>query len=205
MIEHDRELYRSTEPIEWCDFWIEDTGNRYKPRILLIGDSISRDYRPHVIDIYQGRVLTDNIASSRALDNPDYRRELAHILEDGRLRYDVIHLNNGLHGWHLSGRAYGRYLEETVDYISSVSEARLILALSTPVYDGGRGYENERNKAVAARNQIVQSLAEKKGLAVDDLYSVVFGRDTIRMEDGVHYRSEGSRLLAGRVVESIGL
>ena len=33
---------REREPIEWLNYWIEDA-NKYKQRIILIGDSVTRD------------------------------------------------------------------------------------------------------------------------------------------------------------------
>ena len=38
----------SRESIEWCDIWIPHANENKLPRVLLIGDSISRDYYPEV-------------------------------------------------------------------------------------------------------------------------------------------------------------
>lgn len=191
-----------TEYIEWCDFWVEDTGNREKPRLLLIGDSISRAYRPEVAALFEGRVLVDNMASSRGLDNPDYKRELAHLLEDERLSYDVIHFNNGLHGLHLDAAGYRKGLKEAMAYIRGISRARLIAALSTPVYEEGRGYDNEKNRIVLERNTIMRECAEEYGAQINDLYSLSYGKPEIRMPDGLHYNEAGSRLQARQIVEA---
>lgn len=36
----------SRESIEWCDIWISHANETNLPRVLLIGDSITRDYYP---------------------------------------------------------------------------------------------------------------------------------------------------------------
>lgn len=38
---------REREPIEWLNYWIEDA-NKYKQRIILIGDSVTRDLRKKI-------------------------------------------------------------------------------------------------------------------------------------------------------------
>jgi hypothetical protein len=38
------------EAIEWCDIWIPDANDGKLPRVLLIGDSITRGYAPKVAD-----------------------------------------------------------------------------------------------------------------------------------------------------------
>ena len=48
-----------------------------------------------------------------------------------------------------------------------------------------------RNEKVDARNVTVRRVAEKYGLAIDDLYSVVMGKSDIRAADGYHYTEEG--------------
>jgi hypothetical protein len=36
------------ESIEWCDIWISHANETNLPRVLLIGDSIAREYYPEV-------------------------------------------------------------------------------------------------------------------------------------------------------------
>ena len=65
------------------------------PRILLLGDSIQRSYRPYVSRLLEGRaefVGPDDVAYA------DTRTTLA-LFEEiiAPLRPDVVHWNNGLH------------------------------------------------------------------------------------------------------------
>ncbi len=190
-----------TEYIEWCDFWIEDGNNKEKPRILLIGDSITRDYKGPVMERLQSQVTVNMMASSRGMDNEDYFAELGYILNAERFHYDAVHLNNGLHANHLKAEEYEDLLIKTVEFIRKDSKAAIIIALSTPVYRNEAGYENEDNRRVIERNQRAAEVAGRFGLQVNDLYTLSYGKEEIRLEDGLHYNSDGSKLQAKQVVE----
>ncbi len=189
------------EYFEWCDFWIEDENNKEKPRVLLIGDSIARDYKWPVVELLKPRVSMNMMASSRGMDNEDYFTELFYILNPQRFQYDVIHLNNGLHANHLTAEEYKELLMKTVEFIQKNSKAALILALSTPVYRNETAYENEDNRRVIARNQKMIEVAEQFKLPVNDLYTLSYGKEELRQSDGIHYKADGSKLQAKQVVE----
>src|ERR1700742_965094 len=88
------------EAIEWCDIWISHANETNLPRVLLIGDSITRDYYPEVEKRLAGKALVARLATSRFPADPMLAKEIALVL-DGT-RFDVIHFNNGMHGWHYS-------------------------------------------------------------------------------------------------------
>ncbi len=190
-----------TEYIEWCDFWIEDSGNKEKPRVLLIGDSVTRDYKGPVMELLQSRVNVNMMASSRGMDNEDYFTELGYILNAERFHYDVIHLNNGLHANHLKAEEYKELLAKTIEFIQKNSDAAIVIALSTPVYRKETGYENEENRRVIERNLSAAKVADHFRLPVNDLYTLSYGKEKIRLKDGLHYNSEGSKMQAKQVVE----
>jgi hypothetical protein len=43
------------ESIEWCDIWISHANETNLPRVLLIGDSITRAYYPEVEKRLEGK------------------------------------------------------------------------------------------------------------------------------------------------------
>jgi len=47
------------EAIEWCDIWISHANETNLPRVLLIGDSIARDYYPEVESVSPGKPSLD--------------------------------------------------------------------------------------------------------------------------------------------------
>ena len=191
------------EKYEWTNTWWDEPSNE-GTRVLLVGDSITNAYRSHVKDILGGEIYVDMLATSRALDNPALWEELRHMLV--LTRYDVIHFNNGLHGFHLSRQQYEEGYEAILrDITVENPNARVILALSTPVTrrdDCGALSESENN-TVIERNEVVVRLAERFCLPVDDLYTLVLGNAAIKSTDGYHFHIEGQKLQAAQVAECI--
>jgi len=52
------------EHIEWCDIWVPFANVERRPRVLLIGDSISRQYYPAVAQALEGVAAVARLATS---------------------------------------------------------------------------------------------------------------------------------------------
>ena len=52
------------EAIEWCDIWISHANETNLPRVLLIGDSIARDYYPEVEKRLAGTTSNHRLGST---------------------------------------------------------------------------------------------------------------------------------------------
>ena len=189
------------ETIVWSNLWWERSEIK-EGRLLVVGDSICCGYAPAVREKMKP-VPVDSLGTSFSLDNPGLIAQLALYLETMGLKYSVIHFNNGLHGFHLSAEQYKELYEKTVQYIlSHANGAKLILALSTPVTtDDPAKYDDLTNGKVLDRNKAVLEIAQKYGLEVDDLYTLVDGNVEIKAYDGYHFRKEGYDLLAEKVCE----
>lgn len=55
------------ENIEWCDIWIESGHEDTKPRVLLIGDSITRSYYQSAKKLISEQFACARIASSKCV------------------------------------------------------------------------------------------------------------------------------------------
>src|ERR1017187_9104997 len=69
------------ESIEWCDIWISHANETNLPRVLLIGDSITRAYYPEVEKHLEGKAYVARLATSRFLSDPVLAKEIALVLE----------------------------------------------------------------------------------------------------------------------------
>ena len=88
----------SREDIEWLDVWLPDTNDNNLPRVLLIGDSITRGYYPEVEKAFAGRAYVGRLTTSKSLGDPALLKEVALVLS--QQHYQVIHFNNGRReGW----------------------------------------------------------------------------------------------------------
>lgn len=195
-----------------------DSMDSRKPRVLIIGDSISMGYMPALRELAGDRwEIHHNPGNARyagyGLAN------LHHWLGDDR--WDVIHFNWGL--WDLCYRHpesttqgkrdkvngvltttpddYRRQLE-MIATILKRSRANLVWASTTPVPDGEAGRfagDEIRYNSIAAR------VMEKHGIPVNDLHGAIRPDfpDLARGPGDVHLNAEGSRRLALEVIEAI--
>jgi hypothetical protein len=98
----------SREDIEWLDVWLPHSNDHRLPRVLLIGDSITRGYYPDVEKALAGRAYVARLSTSKSLGDAALLKEITLILSEER--YQVIHFNNGLHGSGYSEAAYAQAL-----------------------------------------------------------------------------------------------
>lgn len=198
------------ERTEWCEFWWEKANRRDKKRVLLIGDSIAKGYHVFAKELLGAHVYADKLATSKALDNPALYRELDYIIRHGNesfdFPYEVVHVNNGLHGWHLGEAEYERRYDDVVQYLRRHSKAAIVLAYTTPVTksaDDAYALDSAVNDRVIARNRAVDRIAARYGLAVNDLYAPMIGRRDYEAGDGYHYNEPGRRAQAELVAQSV--
>ena len=186
---------------EWMQSWCDETNSNDLPRVLLIGDSITRGYQERVRTRLLGVCYVDYLSLSYAIDQPIYNKIIQTFIETSK--YDIIHFNHGLHGKHLSKRSYESRVRKLLDKISVGK--KIILATTTIVYHANsKRKRGDWMKRVRERNSAVLSIAEDKKWAIDDLYTVStkvpFEK---RASDGFHYATVGYEMLADSVAESI--
>lgn len=195
------------EYIEWDDLWFHganDTEN--KKRVLLIGDSISRAYRPFLNELYNGEVFVDQLSTSKALDNKSFKALIDYTLLQINRDYDAIVFNNAAHGYHLEDEEYEKYYREIVTHVlEKAPKSKVIISLGAPVRD-----KENLNKMsdrwfdkMLGRNKAARKIAEEFNLEVIDLYSVAEERADLYFPDGVHFTDEGCKLLAKRTYDTL--
>src|SRR5882724_967863 len=150
------------ESIEWCDIWISHANETNLPRVLLIGDSIARDYYPEVEKRLAGKAFVARLTTSRFVADPVLLKEIESVLEGAK--FDVIHFNNGMHGWQHSEAEYRQAFPKFLKTIRShAPKARLIWATTTSLRDGkgvtGDTKAEYSNERIAARNAIATEIA----------------------------------------------
>lgn len=190
------------EKSEWSHFWWECAPDQDKPRVLLIGDSITNGYQPAVNKALKGNILANAWSTSKALDNPYYFDELEYVWKQNAYQYELVHFNNGLHGFHLDISEYKYLYEKAVQYfLEKYPTTKLVLALSTPIYLPNTEMKLDpcRNVAVIQRNNAVIRIANKYSLPVNDLYTPMLGKSELTLGDGFHYNGAGTEY-QGKIV-----
>ena len=193
------------ETIEWCDVWIANANQTGSPRVLLIGDSIARGYYPQVEKRLAGKAFVARLTTSAFLTDPMLDQQLAMVL--GSMKFDVIHFNNGLHGWQHSEADYRKAFPDFVATIQKhAPDAKLIWAATTPFKSSTNAasadLNRENNERVVSRNNIALSHVKSKHIPVNDLFSLM--KDRIELySDTLHFKREGIELQAEQVAAKI--
>jgi len=187
------------EKIEWLDIWVVNADlPDFHPRVLLIGDSITKNYYNRVNSLLKGKATIDRLATSKAVCDPSFLAEVELLLS--QYDYDVIHFNNGLHGWNYSEQEYEVGMKNFLRLINRLApDSHLIWATITPC----RGGWAEHNDRIDSRNEIALSVLGDKIFGITNLYDLVKGRKSLYGKDGVHYSVKGVRRQALEVVKSI--
>ncbi len=194
----------SRESIEWCDIWIAQADQVGLPRVLLIGDSITRAYDPAVEQRLAGKAYVARLATSAFLSDPMLLKQVEMLLDS--MKFDVIHFNNGMHGWQHSEAEYRQAFPEFLATIQKhAPHAKLIwatttpLRVSTPINPGEAQPSDER---IAARNAIAREFVTAQNIPIDDLNALMAGHPEYH-SDNIHFNEQGIALQADQVAAAI--
>jgi len=193
------------EAIEWCDIWISHANETNLPRVLLIGDSIVRDYYPEVEKRLAGKAFVARLATSRFVTDPVLLKEIELVLNQEK--FDVVLFNNGMHGWQHSEEEYRKAFPKLIKTIrANAPKARLIWATTTPLrngkdvtYDTKAEYSDER---IVARNSLAAEVVAVQKIPTVDLNATVRGHPELH-SDNVHFNGQGSQILAIQVSAAV--
>lgn len=187
------------EAIEWCDAWSQPSEKNDLPRVLLIGDSISRGYHAAARSQLAGKAYVDRLSLSYGIGDLILRDTL--LAQVRHRKFRVIHLNNGLHGVAYSAADYEKGMRLLIVEIQKANPgATLVLATSTFVLPG---YPGMSRKAIADRNAVVAKLAQEFHLQVDDLAAVTRDHPEFYVGDKIHYNGKGYDALGKQVAENV--
>jgi hypothetical protein len=195
----------SRESIEWCDIWISHASETNLPRVLLIGDSISRDYYRPAEKLLEGRAYTARLSTSRFISDPVLLQEIALVLDNNK--FQVIHFNNGMHGWQHSEAEYQAAFPKLLATLKAhAPDARLIWAATTSLKESKPlppgGHSQASDERIAERNKIALSLVQKKKIPVDDLHALCQGHPEYH-SDNVHFNPTAIDLQGAQVAAEI--
>ena len=191
-----------TEKIEWTYTDRPEVPDAALPSVLLVGDSITRAYYKAVADDLAGKANCYYFATSVSVGDERLAPQLAEYFRMIGVRFDVIHFNNGMHGWGYTEEEYRRYFPELLTAVrAGAPSARLIWATTTPVRKDKQG--GATNARIDARNAIAAELVAKQGIAVDDQHALMLAHQDLHADD-VHFNADGSAI-QGRQVGAASL
>jgi lysophospholipase L1-like esterase len=152
----------------------------------------------------EGKALVDRLSTSAFVSDPILLAQIAMVLDN--THYDIVHFNNGMHGWQHSEEEYRAGFPAFVETIRKhAPSAKLIWAATTPlkasapVKPGDPRVSDER---IAARNAIALEIVKPQGIAVNDLCTPMLGHPELHA-DNVHFNPKGVALQGKQVADEI--
>ena len=194
----------SREGTEWCNIWIANATNSKLPRVLLIGDSITMNYGPEVEKRLNNKASVARLGSSAFISDPMLLAEITLVLDS--MKFDLIHFNNGMHGWQHSEEEYRQAFPEFLATIQKHAPgAKLIWATTTPLkvstpVKPGEGHPSDER--IAARNAIALEFLKPLNIPVDDLNTLMAGHPEWH-SDNVHFNKDGVARQIDQIVPQI--
>ena len=193
------------ESIEWLDVWMPNTNDTDLPRILLIGNSITRGYYPEVQKALTDKAYVARLTTSKSIGDPGLLSEIALILD--YYKFDIVHFNNGLHGWGYTEKEYGNAFPAFISVIrQKAPAARLIWATITPIRSRTDiNAFDSRTKRIKERNKIaLDFVAKQKDIAVDDLWGFTIDKtEFFQGGDGTHPNKNGYEQIGNKVASEL--
>lgn len=191
------------ERIEWIDIWVTDANKDDLPRVLLVGDSITRGYFSAVEKQLAGKAYCARLTTSKCVSDPTFNDDLLLLLK--QYKFSAIHLNNGLHGWGYTEEQYRDGLSKTVVAMKKhAGDTKFIWATTTPVREKSDLQTfAERTDRVKVRNELAAEIMAKHKVSTDDLFELVKNHADWQSKDGVHFNAKGNEALAKQVAESV--
>jgi lysophospholipase L1-like esterase len=168
------------------------------PRVLLIGDSVSRGYTQAARKALAGKA---NVHRAPANCGPTASglKNIEVWLGDGK--WDVIHFNFGIHDRATPLADYTQRLEQLITRMKQTG-AKLVWASTTPIPDDLP--KKQTAASIVERNAIAAELMKTHGIATDDLFAAVTPHlAAMRNPNDVHFNAEGYDFLGATVAASI--
>jgi lysophospholipase L1-like esterase len=168
------------------------------PRVLLIGDSVSRGYTLAVRKALAGKANVHR-APENCGPTANGVKKIEAWLGEGR--WDVIHFNFGIHDRATPIADYQQRLDQLIVRMKQ-TRAKLVWASTTPIPDDLP--KKQTAASIIERNDAAAVVMKKHGVAIDDLFTAITPQlAALQNPNDVHFNAAGYDFLAQEVAVSI--
>ncbi|MDX9869038.1 MAG: SGNH/GDSL hydrolase family protein [Kiritimatiellia bacterium] len=169
------------------------------PRVLLIGDSVSRGYTLAARKALSGKANVHRAPENCGPSANGLKKLDVWLAGE---KWDVLHFNFGIHDRATPPDVYRQRLETLVTRMKATG-AKVIWASTTPVppdtKDGPKA-----SGAIVERNRIAAEVMARHGVAINDLFAfITLHLSRVQNPKDVHFKGEGYDLLGKQVAEAI--
>lgn len=172
------------------------------PNVLLLGDSLSRNYFPQITKDLAGVANVYLMASSTSVGDPRLPQQIREFAAMEHVPFRIVHFNNGMHGWDYTEAQYKAAFPPFLRTVRSLvaKDGALIWATTTPVKP--RAFNGATNDRVDARNGIARGFVDALHIPVDDQHSLMTQHQDL-YQDTVHFNTAGSNLMGDQAAAMI--
>lgn len=172
------------------------------PNVLLIGDSLSRNYFPEVTRDLAGVANIYLMASSTSIGDPRLPRQIREFAAMEHVPFRIVHFNNGMHGWDYTEAQFRAAFPEFLHTVRSLvaSDNDLIWATITPVQP--KAFNGATNERIDARNAIANTFITVAHIPIDDQHALMMQHRKL-YQDTVHFNEAGSKLMGDQAAASL--
>src|SRR5882762_1929793 len=190
---HAQDYTSIPEEIEWTWEVRPQLADPKLPNVLLLGDSITRNYFPQVSKDLGGIANVYLLASSTSVGDTRLPRQIAEFAALQDVSFALVHFNNGLHGWGYTEAQFKSGFPIFLQAIRALpGDAKLIWATITAVKpESSNGASNPR---IDARNAIARGFIDAEGIPIDDQHALMTQHADL-FEDAFHFNQAGSAMM----------
>jgi hypothetical protein len=190
------------EEIEWTWEVRPPHADPALPNVLLLGDSITRNYFPEVTKNLKGTANVYLMAVSTSVGDPRLPRQIEEFAAMEDVTFRVVHFNNGMHGWNYTEAQYKGALPDLLHGVEQIAPSHHAMIWATITSVQIQAFNGATNERINERNRIAQALFSSLGITIDDQHALMMKHlDTY--EDTVHFGPAGAALMGDQAAETI--
>lgn len=198
------------EQIEWLNYWIENA-NESKKRIILIGDSVTRDLRKKMNFYLNKSYAIDLLAMSYCILDDMVIEEISHYFQSSQYQYDYIIYQMGAHhGYYVKcckseedSKKFESRIKAILCFFKKYS-ANVVAVSSTfeNCFDNGNKNVRNCNEEIEKRNQLLGMVAEKLQISFLDL-GLKLDYNILKYSDRFHFSDKAYENIARTIIMDI--
>lgn len=169
------------------------------PRVLLIGDSVSRGYTQATRTQLAGKANVHRAPENCGPTKNGIKKIDVWLGENQK--WDVIHFNFGIHDRATPFAEYTERLDQLITKMKATG-AKLIWASTTPIPDDAA--KGQKAASIMEHNEAAAAVMAKHGIPTDDLFTAITPHlETMQNPNDVHFNNGGYDFLGKQVADSI--
>lgn len=180
--------------------WDYVQDNPHLPRLLIIGDSISRGYTLAVRHALAGKVNAHR-APANCGPTANGLKNIDKWIGDSK--WDVITWNFGIHDRDTDSKVYARNLEVLLAHLRKTG-AKIVWVRTTPAPPSGISHEGYSAEQCDRLNRVADRVMSRAGIPEVDLYSLMLPHlNDQQLLDSVHFTEAGYQRMGNEIAAAV--